>query len=142
MERDKTLASWTSTKSFLVVEDVDSSRMLISGLLRGVGATQVITAIDGEDAVAKIEARGTPDIIFADWNMPKMDGITLLSVVKQLYPAARFVMITANAEAEHVRTAGALRADGYIVKPFTRDVLIRTLEKLKAAEDRTKASPG
>ncbi|CAA7625116.1 response regulator [Magnetospirillum sp. UT-4] len=134
MDVDEALAAWVASKRFLVVEDIDTSRLLVSGLLRGAGAATVHTAQDGEDAVAKIEAKGVPDIILCDWNMPKMDGITLLSVVRELYPAVRFVMLTANTQPEHVRTAAYHKVDGYIAKPFTRKVLLDTLNKLRAAE--------
>lgn len=134
MDRDEAFAAWIAGKKFLVVEDVDTSRMLVSGLLRGIGATTVLTAVEGEDALAKMERKGVPDIIFCDWNMPGMDGLSLLSVVKELYPRAKFVMLTANSDAEHVRAAGYLRVDGYVAKPFSRKVLLATLDKLWAAE--------
>lgn len=134
MDRDQAFDTWIAGKKFLVVEDVDSSRMLVSGLLRGVGATVVHTAVEGEDALAKIEKKGVPDIIFCDWNMPGMDGLNLLAVVKELYPRSKFVMLTANSDAEHVREACYLRVDAYIAKPFSRTVLLATLEKLQKAE--------
>lgn len=134
MDRDETFEAWIAEKVFLVVEDVDSSRMLVSGLLRGVGAKIVHTAIEGEDALAKIAKKGVPDIIFCDWNMPGMDGLTLLSVVKQLYPQAKFVMLTANSDTDHVREACYLKVDAYIGKPFTRQVMVATLEKLRTTE--------
>jgi two-component system, chemotaxis family, chemotaxis protein CheY len=134
MDRDEAFNAWIAAKKFLVVEDVDTSRILVSGLLRGVGAITVHTAVEGEDALKKMEKKGVPDIIFCDWNMPGMDGLSLLSVVKELYPASKFVMLTANTDAEHVRAAGYLHVDAYIAKPFSRQVLLAALGKLRAAE--------
>lgn len=131
---DEQLAGWLAGKAFMVVEDVDTSRMLVSGLLRAFGATLVHTATDGEDALAKIERKGVPDIIICDWMMPKMDGVGLLSVVKQLYPATRFVMLTGKTEAEDVRTAAYLKVDAYLAKPFTKASLMAALVKLMTAE--------
>ncbi len=130
------LGAWVAGKRFLVVEDVDTSRMLVSGLLRGLGATQVVTAINGEDALDKIDKRGVPDIILCDWVMPGMDGLALLGVVKQRHVGVRFVMLTAVTDPDHVRRAAHLKVDGYVAKPFSRQTLLDTLTKLRAAEAR------
>lgn len=131
---DKELGDWIAGKKFMVVEDVDTSRMLVSGLLRSLGASGVVTAVNGDDALEKIEKKGPPDIIFCDWVMPGMDGLSLLAVLKPLYPDTRFVMLTAQTDAEHVRQAAYLKVDGYVAKPFSRATLIAALGKLKAAE--------
>lgn len=134
MSDDNSLGEWIAGKKFLVVEDVDTSRMLVSGLLRGIGAKVVHTAVNGDDALEKIERKGVPDIIFCDWVMPGMDGLSLLSLVKPLHPGVKFVMLTGQTDAEHVRQAAAFKVDGYVAKPFARQTLVDTLTKLKAAE--------
>lgn len=134
MSVDKELGEWIAGKKFMVVEDVDTSRMLVSGLLRSLGASGVATAINGEDALDKIEKKGAPDIIICDWVMPGMDGLSLLAVVKPLHPNTKFIMLTGQTDAEHVRQAAYLKVDGYVAKPFSRATLIATLGKLKAAE--------
>ena len=131
MTDHKHLGEWLAGKRFMVVEDVDTSRMLVSGLLRSMGATSVVTAINGEDALDKIGKKGVPDIILCDWVMPGMDGLSLLSVVKPLHPEVKFVMLTAQTDAEHVRQAAYLKVDGYIAKPFSRQTLADALGKLK-----------
>lgn len=133
MNVDQDLGAWIADKKFMVVEDVDTSRMLVSGLLRSLGASSVVTAVNGEDALDKIEKKGVPDIIICDWVMPGMDGLSLLAVVKPLHPATRFVMLTSQTDAEHVRQAAYLKVDGYVAKPFSRATLVSTLTKLKAA---------
>lgn len=131
---EKDLLDWVADKSIIVVEDEGSSRMVLAGLLRSVGATKVRTATNGEDALRQIETKGVPDIIFCDWMMPQMDGLTLLSVVKPLHPSVRFVMVTSKKEPEDVRSAAALKVDGYIVKPYARATLLESLTRLRAKE--------
>lgn len=128
------LGEWIAGKKYLVVEDVDTSRMLVSGLLRGMGAHWVTTAVNGEDALEKIEKRGEPDIIFGDWVMPGMDGLSLLSVVKELHPQVKFIMLTGQTDAEHVRQAAQFKVDGYVAKPFSRQALVDALTKLMLKE--------
>lgn len=128
------LLEWVADKSIIVVEDEGSSRMVLAGLLRSIGATKVRVATNGEDALRQIETKGVPDIIFCDWMMPEMDGLTLLSVVKPLHPGVRFVMVTSKKEPDDVRTAAALKVDGYVVKPYARATLMDSLARLRAKE--------
>lgn len=130
MDEQVGLGDWIAGKKFMVVEDVDTSRMLVSGLLRSMGATAVTTAVNGEDALDKIEKKGPPDVILCDWVMPGMDGLSLLGVVKQLHGDVKFIMLTAQTDAEHVRQAAYLKVDGYIAKPFSRQSLVDGLTKL------------
>jgi two-component system chemotaxis response regulator CheY len=134
MNGDNGLGEWIADKKFMVVEDVDTSRMLVSALLRSLGANAVTTAVNGDDALDKIEKKGVPDIIICDWVMPGMDGLSLLSVVKPLHPQIKFVMLTGQTDAEHVRQAAYLKVDGYVAKPFSRSTLVATLTKLMATE--------
>lgn len=131
------LGDWIAGKKFMVVEDVDTSRMLVSGLLRGMGAHWVTTAVNGDDALEKMEKRGVPDVMICDWVMPGMDGLALLSVVKQLHPQVKFVMLTGQTDAEHVRQAAHFKVDGYMAKPFSRQGLVDTLTKLMLKEQGT-----
>lgn len=133
MTEQSSLGEWIANKKFMVVEDVDTSRMLVSGLLRGLGASGVVTAVNGEDALDKIEKKGVPDVIICDWVMPGMDGLSLLAVVKPLHPDVKFVMLTAQTDAEHVRQAAYLKVDGYIAKPFSRQTLVDSLTKMMKA---------
>lgn len=133
MSVDNELGEWIARTKFMVVEDVDTSRMLVSGLLRSLGASGVVTAVNGNDALEKIDKKGVPDVIICDWVMPGMDGLSLLAVVKPLHPDTKFVMLTGQTDAEHVRQAAYLKVDGYVAKPFSRATLIATLGKLKAA---------
>jgi len=105
---EQELLDWAVGKSMMVVEDESSSRMVLAGLLRSLGASKVRTATNGEDALRQIEAKGVPDIIFCDWMMPEMDGLTFLSVIKPLHPTVRVVMVTSKKEPDDVRSAAAL----------------------------------
>lgn len=130
MDAHPGLGDWVAGKKFMVVEDVDTSRMLVSGLLRGLGTPWVTTAVNGDDALEKIEKRGVPDIIICDWVMPGMDGLALLGVVKERHPQVKFVMLTGQTDAEHVRQAAQFKVDGYVAKPFSRQALVDCLAKL------------
>ncbi|MDO8608712.1 MAG: response regulator [Phaeospirillum sp.] len=132
-QQDDAFNLWISGKTFMVIEDVTSSRMLEAGLLRSLGAHKVLIATDGNDAVTKLSAvEHAPDIIICDWIMPGMDGIGVLEMAKARYPTIKFVMLTAKSDAADMELAKSKGVDDYIVKPFSRDTLMAALKRLSA----------
>ncbi len=128
---DEAFNHWISDKTFMVVEDMTSSRLLEAGLLRSLGAHKVVVATDGNDALGKLRlAETAPDIIVCDWVMPGMDGITLLEAAKIRFPLTKFVMLTAKTEVADMELAKSKGVDGYIAKPFSRESLMAALKRL------------
>ncbi len=116
---------------FLVVDDFSTMRRIVRNLLKELGFTNVEEAEDGAVALQKLEA-GQFDFVVTDWNMPNMDGLTLLQRVRQS-PQLRHLpvlMITAEAKKENIIAAAQSGASGYIVKPFTAATLSEKLEKI------------
>ena len=128
---DEAFTAWISGKTFMVVEDMTSSRMLEAGLLRSLGARKVLAATDGNDAMAKLKSsEHAPDVIVCDWIMPGMDGLQLLEVAKARFPQSKFVMLTSRTDAADIELARAKGVDGYIAKPFSRESLVAALKRL------------
>jgi two-component system chemotaxis response regulator CheY len=93
---------------------------------------------DGVEALSVIAATpGGFDLMIVDWNMPNMDGITLVKKVRET--DKKTLLIMATTEAEKSRVLDAIRAgvNNYVVKPFTPEGLLEkvstTLAKAKAA---------
>ena len=119
----------------LVVDDFSTMRRIIRNLLKELGYTNVEEAEDGAVALQRLKVGGI-DFVVSDWNMPNMDGLTLLQSVRA-DPALRslpFLMITAEAKKENIIAAAQAGASGYIVKPFTAatlsDKLVKIFEKM------------
>ena len=120
----------TSLK-FLVVDDFSTMRRIVRNLLKELGFTNVEEAEDGAVALTKLREGGF-EFVVSDWNMPNMDGLTLLQTVRadaQLQ-ALPFLMITAEAKKENIASAVQAGASGYIVKPFTAATLQEKLDKI------------
>ncbi|MDO9242845.1 MAG: chemotaxis response regulator CheY [Rhodocyclaceae bacterium] len=116
---------------FLVVDDFSTMRRIVRNLLKELGFTNVDEAEDGAVAWQKIQ--GTPfDFIITDWNMPNMDGLTLLQTIRghATYKTLPVLMITAEAKKENIIAAAQAGATGYIVKPFTAATLNEKLTKI------------
>ncbi len=116
---------------FLVVDDFSTMRRIVRNLLKELGFTNVDEAEDGQIALQKLNSLPF-DFVVTDWNMPNMDGITLLQNIRAT-PALKHLpvlMITAEAKKENIIAAAQAGASGYIVKPFTAATLSEKLEKI------------
>ncbi|MCZ4303659.1 chemotaxis response regulator CheY [Zoogloeaceae bacterium G21618-S1] len=116
---------------FLVVDDFSTMRRIVRNLLKELGYTNVDEAEDGVAALQKL-ASGGFEFVVTDWNMPNMDGLTLLQTIRQTpqYKDLPVLMITAEAKKENIIAAAQAGASGYIVKPFTAATMAEKLEKI------------
>ena len=115
----------------LVVDDFSTMRRIVRNLLKELGFTNVEEAEDGAVALGKLQ-EGNFEFVVSDWNMPNMDGLTLLQNVRgdARLKTLPFLMITAEAKKENIIAAAQSGASGYIVKPFTAATLSEKLAKI------------
>lgn len=116
---------------FLVVDDFSTMRRIVRNLLKELGFTNVDEAEDGAVALQKLKGGGF-DFVVTDWNMPNMDGLTLLQNVRAdpELKGLPVLMITAEAKKENIIAAAQAGASGYIVKPFTAATLNEKMVKI------------
>ncbi|MBS3934850.1 MAG: chemotaxis response regulator CheY [Sulfuritalea sp.] len=116
---------------FLVVDDFSTMRRIVRNLLKELGFTNIDEAEDGAVAWQKLHGGGF-DFVVTDWNMPNMDGLTLLQKIRgdASLKALPVLMITAEAKKENIIAAAQAGASGYIVKPFTAATLNEKLTKI------------
>ena len=93
-------------------------------------------AADGVEALAAYK-ESPPDLMLVDWNMPNMDGITLVKTIRQTDKTIPMIMCTTEAEKSRVVEALKAGVNNYMVKPFTAETLSekinQTLSKLGIA---------
>ncbi len=116
---------------FLVVDDFSTMRRIVRNLLKELGFTNVEEAEDGAIALQRLQSGGF-DFVVTDWNMPNMDGLTLLQSIRSSPNLKHLpvLMITAEAKKENIIAAAQAGASGYIVKPFTAGTLSEKLNKI------------
>jgi CheY-like chemotaxis protein len=112
----------------LVVDDQESQRHIISGLLEGKGHT-VVPAEDGTEAFDKFSADNF-DLIVADVNMPGLDGLAFLKKVKTAKPEAKVVFVTGRLQETINLGAEKFGLDGLIIKPFDKTNALSVVEKV------------
>jgi two-component system cell cycle response regulator len=108
----------------LSVDDSKTVRRLLTRLFEPFDCI-VCEAANGEEGLV-VAAREKPDLIFLDYNMPVMDGITMLRRLREDTELRRtaVIMLTAESGAENIAAAARLGARDYINKPFQDELLL------------------
>ena len=114
----------------LVVDDSRAVRMILAKTLRELGY-EVREAANGKEALQVVEAEKTAvKLVLADWNMPEMNGLDLLKRLRQdpALASVVVVMVTTETELDHMSAALEAGANEYVMKPFTKEILVEKLE--------------
>ncbi|HRK30718.1 MAG TPA: response regulator [Tepidisphaeraceae bacterium] len=124
--------------NILLVDDSKTMRAVQRRALETMGPCSFSEAGDGEEALSVIGTAGAPfDFIMIDWNMPKMDGLTLVKKIRETNKTTPLIMCTTEAEKSRVVEAIKAGVNNYAIKPFTPETLIdrvkQTLAKAKPA---------
>jgi two-component system chemotaxis response regulator CheY len=112
--------------NILIVEDSPTMRQLLSFAMKRISDSKIIEATDGVDALKKLSSEKV-DIILADINMPIMDGLKLVSLVRgnASYKNIPIIIITTEGAEEDKKKALALGANAYLTKPIQTQELIK-----------------
>ena len=90
---------------------------------------EFIFAVNGNDALEKLEQHPDVDVMLCDINMPGMDGLTLLSRLKEISPLIKAVIVSAYGDMENIRTAMNRGAYDFLCKPVNFEDLELTMKK-------------
>jgi len=120
------------SKSILIVDDSMSLRATLAIALRS-GGYEVTEAVDGKDALGKLDGRKY-NLIISDVNMPNMDGLTFVKAAKQLaaYKFTPILMLTTEGDEAKKQEGKAAGVKAWIVKPFQPPTLLDAVSKLIA----------
>jgi len=116
----------------LVVDDEPDLEILITQKFRKrirERDLDFVFAGNGQEALAKLESNGGMDVVLTDINMPVMDGLTLLSNLRQRHPMLRSVIVSAYGDMSNIRMALNRGAFDFVTKPIDFRDLEITLDK-------------
>jgi two-component system chemotaxis response regulator CheY len=115
----------------LIVDDSRSMRMILSKTLRELGF-QIAEAGDGQEALNRLNQGEQVELMLVDWNMPVMNGYELICAVRAniLLDQIRIMMVTTETSMTNVESALAAGANEYLMKPFTKELLLEKLALL------------
>jgi len=114
----------------MVVDDSRTIRIIIRRILIELGY-EVCEASNGIEALKVLETEKTAvKLVLADWNMPEMNGLELVKRLRQNpeYSSLKVLMVTTETEMDQMASALEAGANEYVMKPFTKDILIEKLE--------------
>ena len=120
-----------SQATLLVVEDSPTMRQLLAFSLRRLQGCRIVEAVDGVDALKKLTTEKV-DLVITDINMPMMDGLKLITLIRANPRTKGIPIVIVTTEgAEEDRSKGlALGANAYIPKPIQPSELLKTVASL------------
>lgn len=116
----------------LIVDDEADLEMLIRQKFRQKIREQqyeFVFAVNGNDALKKLQLHPNVEIVLSDINMPEMDGLTLLSRINETNPLVKTVMVSAYGDMDNIRKAMNRGAFDFVTKPVNFEDLELTMEK-------------
>jgi two-component system chemotaxis response regulator CheY len=121
-------------KNILIVEDSPTMRSSVSFCLSNAGY-RVAEAVDGKDALKKLQSMNDNSeplsLIITDINMPKMDGITFISKVKETdFKFVPILVLTTESEESVIKKGRDAGASGWLLKPFQPEQLLWAVKKV------------
>lgn len=116
--------------NIMVVEDSPTMRQLITFTLKRMPGYNVVEAVDGMDALKKLSEE-LFDLILADINMPVMDGLKLVGLLRNdiRYRKTPIIMITTESTEEDRKKAMAVGATAYLSKPIQTQDLLKIVQE-------------
>src|ERR1019366_52021 len=125
-------ASWSGAVARLImtVDDSASMRQMVRATMQA-GGYDVVEAVDGQEALDYARDNAC-DLVITDVNMPRMDGITLVSELRALphYRLTPLLLLTTEASQEKKLEGKRAGATGWIVKPFNPEQLLATMARV------------
>lgn len=115
----------------LIVDDSKTMRAILSAYAANHEICSV-QAEDGIDALEKLQEDSDFDAILIDWDMPRMDGITLLKTIRgdPAYDRSKIMMVTAQSSYDRLSEALTQGADDYLMKPLDEEMFTDKLRLL------------
>ena len=119
----------------LVIDDSKPIRSILGKFLGELGF-DITEAVNGKDALEKLDCLGSPDLALVDWNMPEMNGLEFVRSVRanSRFDHVPLMMVTTETDMERVAAALEAGANEYVMKPFTADALREKIDLMRASK--------
>src|SRR4029078_1393927 len=124
------------TMQDFVIAHSRAVRLLVGNILREQGF-EVHEAGNGQLGLTQLHQNPEISLVLVDWNMPVMDGLEFIKTVRQSrsWDSLKIVMVTTETESEQVQRAMTAGANEYVMKPFTKEVLVAKLSLMGVFEE-------
>jgi two-component system chemotaxis response regulator CheY len=116
-------------KKILVIDDSETIRQQVKHALASTGY-EIIEAVDGVDGLEKLSTMGDLDMALCDVNMPRMNGLDMITELQRTGRTIPILMLTTEGQPSLIKRAREAGAKGWIVKPFKPELLVAAVVKL------------
>ena len=118
----------------LIIDDSRALRRILKDMLCQLGYS-VSEAANGIEGLARLQDSPRADVVLVDWNMPEMNGLEFVKVVRAdvRYAGLPLMMVTTETEVEQMVTALAAGANEYVMKPFSKECIAEKLAIMASA---------
>ncbi len=115
----------------MVVDDMSTSRGIITNTLDELGINHWVSESDGQKALRKLGASPV-HLVLSDYNMPNMDGLQLLEALRmnKMTQKIGFILVTGKATSDIIKQGQRLGMNNYIEKPFTTSTMKQCIERV------------
>jgi len=116
----------------MIVDDAVTTRMAIGNILTEMGYQNIVTAENALEALVLANDITDLELLFVDWNMPYMTGLELIHTLRTrpIFQSTKILMVTTETGILKIVEALKAGANEYIMKPFTKEMLIDKLKIL------------
>ena len=114
--------------SILLVDDEAHIRKYVALILKQLGATKIVEATNGEEAIAMFQQQ-KPDVVLLDISMPLMNGLETLKKLKAIDPESTVIMLTSMVNRQSIDEALALGAANYIRKDNPKEEIAQAIKE-------------
>lgn len=142
MSASKTLLAG---RRLLITDDEDFSRFFVVRMVRELGCTDILEAVDGVDGIEKLkECAGDLSVLILDFNMPRQNGLSVLKAIRTgsagIPRDTNVLMLTSSSDFVLVGAAMALDVDAFLIKPVSEAALVDRMGKIFVATRELKDS--
>lgn len=119
-------------KRVLLIDDSRTARALLKRIFVALGDWDIVEAANGQEALDQLKNLDSVDLACVDWNMPVMNGIEFIIEAKKMshMRSAWLMMVTTETEMSNMHKAMVAGANEYVMKPFTKDVILSKLDMM------------
>jgi two-component system chemotaxis response regulator CheY len=119
---------------FLIVDDSQTMRRIVTNSLKNLGYEEFVEAADGKDALIKLAADDAINFVITDWNMPVLSGLELVKAIRSDEKMGKIpvLMVTTRGVKDDIIEALKAKVNNYVVKPFTPSILREKIDQIIA----------
>ncbi len=113
----------------IIIDDSKTMRVVLGRILKELGC-EIVEAGNGKEGFDKLHETGPLDLALVDWNMPVMNGLEFIKAIRAVpeFQDMWIMMVTTETEMDNMARAMVAGANEYVMKPFTKDVILGKLE--------------